>query len=107
MSARFWTLGIFFNIISIFLNFSDIIREEVENTKKFQQASNDQEKKEANEKRKTLAKKKFDNALNLAKCFGDSINATTGAKITDMLGFKFHESMNACGGLVSSTITMY
>jgi len=106
-SAQFWMMGILFSLAIVAVNFSDIFRDQAEVMRKFASASSDQERKDANDKRKQLDKKRKDNTLTAIKNCADLINATTGAKIPDMLGFKFPEVANACGGLVSSTITMY
>jgi len=106
-SAQFWMTGILFSLAIVAVNFMDLARDHSEVVRKFAAATSDQEKKDANDRRKQLDKKKKDNTLTMIKNCADLINATTGAKIPDMLGFKFPEIANACGGIVSSTITMY
>ena len=59
------------------------------------------------DKKKALAKKKFENRIVLAKMFGDLMNASTNARIPAKLGFAFKETQIAAGGLTSALVTCY
>ncbi len=59
-------------------------------------------------KRMALAKRKFDNTLNLLKNLGDMVTASQGISLPKTLfGFDFNDGQVGFGGLLSAVITCY
>ena len=107
-AGRFWTLGLVLSITSISMTLLETKKDEESlRTLKNLSLSDDQAKKEYNDKRKALAKKRFDNTLNLVKNFSDIMNASTVGQISPKLGLHFKEWQISLGGLTSALITCY
>jgi len=109
-AAFFWLTGLVFSIALVIVQMLEVAKEESQLNYEIKQAAGGDERQVVTfrEKKNALAKRKFDNTLNLLKNLGDTVTATQALSLPKkFFGFDFNDGQVGFGGFLSAIITCY
>ena len=110
-AAFFWLLGLIFSVILVVIQMIETSKEEAQLKRDYAEQRALMDERQINEfkaKNAAIAKKKFDNTLNLLKNLGDMVTASQGVSLPKTLfGFDFNDGQVGLGGFISAVITCY